>query len=378
MSKKEKILKQFLLAGAVFLLTQIVLTAVLSWLRLPYFNPDNWSRWDSGHYLQIANKGYELFPCAGKFGYPPDAKEMCGNTGWFPGYPLLIRLLSPLSKNAVILSGVLSKVFYLLALFAVLVIVDIYRFSLKNVVFVCIAAFSFGFIYYNAIFPISCVLFFILAGFLFLLKEKLWPAGLFCLLAAFFYPTGFLLSVVFALFLLIRENDVLKKKLFKALIPVSMGGLGVLLVFTVFQVQVGDWSAFIQVQSKYSHGFHNPINNIGNMMKKISLSSFPPENFMYLQSALVITGHIILSFFFFLKKMHRTELYLLTYIYITVYLLFIWTIIGNLSMYRAESLLLPFVFLLKQTNLKWALLILVVLLAVGIPMSYLFFKSILI
>ena len=52
------------------------------------WNPLSWRRWDSGHYLDIAVKGWEFFSCARIHGRPEDA---CGNAAWFPLYPWLLR-----------------------------------------------------------------------------------------------------------------------------------------------------------------------------------------------------------------------------------------------------------------------------------------------
>ena len=377
--KKKVFLNQSLLALLTFLFSQVVLAIILFYLDYGYFNSTNWLRWDSGHYLQIASKGYELFPCAGKFGFPLNSTEICGNTGWFPGYPLLIKLFGYLFKDEIIIAGVLSKIFYFLSLFMVLKIMDIRKYSLKNIIFLCIPAFSFGFIFYNAIFPMSAVLFFALSGIYFFLRRKLWLTGLFCFLAAFFYPTGFLLSFVFAITILIGSHETFKLKAVKLLIPLAMGGLGVLAVFSIFQITVNDWSAFIEVQAKYGHSFQSPIKNIGSFLRNASIfNSFSINHFIHYQSILIISGYIALSFFFFYRRMYENELYLLTYIYITLFLIFPWTISGELSRCRAESLLFPFVFLLKETKIRWIALILILLLGLGIPVSYLFFTSVLI
>ena len=42
-----------------------------------------WLRWDSFHYLSIAQSGYQGVVCE---------RFVCGNTGWFPLYPFLIRI----------------------------------------------------------------------------------------------------------------------------------------------------------------------------------------------------------------------------------------------------------------------------------------------
>jgi len=372
-------LNQIAIVLITFLFSQVVLALILHYLDFGYFNSTNWLRWDSGHYLQIASKGYELFPCAGKFGFPLKSTEICGNTGWFPGYPLLIKLLSYLFKNDIIVAGVISKLFYFMSLLMVLKILDISRFLLKSLLFLCIPAFSFGFIFYNAIFPISAVLFFVLSGIYFFIKRKILLAGLFCFLAAFFYPTGFLLSFVFAITILITGNESFKQKVVKLLIPVTMGGLGVIAVFAIFQITVNDWTAFLQVQAKYGHSFQSPVKNIGSFLQNASLfNSFSISHFIHYQSILIISGYIAISYFFFTKRIYKNELYLLTYIYITLFLIFPWTISGELSRCRAESLLLPFVFLLRETKTRWISVILIFLLGLGIPMSYLFFTGVLI
>ncbi len=375
----KRIINQLVLVGIVFLITQLFLIVVLDISSLSFYVPEVWSRWDSGHYLAIAKQGYEFFPCAGKFGYPIDATEMCGNTGWFPGYPLLIRVLSYIVTDETFLGVVISKTFYFLSLWMVLIISKIDKISFKNIIYLLLAAFSFGFIYYNAVFPISAVLFFSLLGFYFFLKRKLWLTGLCCFLAAFFYPTGFLLSFAIAVTLLFNDQKERRLNILgKCLIPLFCGGVGLLLVFFIFQLQVDDWSAFIQVQAKYGHGFHNPIKGIGDMLKGISSTIFALENTIILQSVLVIIGYLLLSVFFIIKKLYRNELYLLSFSYITLFLITPWIVGGSLSMYRAESLLFPFVFLLKDLSMPWKISLLAVLMSVGGIMSYLFFTFVLV
>jgi len=381
--KNKQIIKTFLiqiiLSLFVFILSQILITLILNYLGFVYFDSSNWLRWDSGHYLNIANNGYEFFPCAGKYGYPENSNDLCGNTGWFPGYPILIKLINLIFKfDFVCIAGVLSKIFYFFSLLLVLIIAEVKRFSLKNIFFLSIPAFSFSFIYYNAIFPISSVLFFVLTALYFFTKDKIWMTAFFCMLASFFYPTGFLLSLVFAICILFRNTLSIKQKFNKVVILTIMGGLGLAFVFLIFQIAVNDWSAFIQVQSKYGHGLHNPVKSIMFSMKKAFFQEYAIQNFIYYQSFIVILGYIALSVYFFFYRLYKIELYLWSYIYITFFLLFPWTVGGNLSMYRAESLLLPFVFFTKDLRMIWTTTILILLLFLGIPLSYLFFTNILI
>ena len=304
---------------------------------------------------------------------------MCGNTGWFPGYPLFIKIISYVITDITVAGVVLSKTFYFLSLLIIMLIVKIKDISTQNVIYLLLPAFSFGFIYYNAIFPISTVLFFSLLAICLFLKKRLLLTGLCCFIVSFLYPTGFLLSFAFALTIFIKEiKSGQIRKLRKCLIPLFFGGIGVIATFLVYYFQVDDWTAFIQVQSKYGHGLHSPIKSVGIMLKNISFNSLSLKDMTTLQSVLVIIGYLLLSFFFFIKKLYRTELFLLSYLYTSLFLIFPWVVGGNLSMYRAESLLLPFVFLLKDIKIQWTILILAILVGIGGVMSYLFFTSVLV
>lgn len=106
--------KKLFLTTIIFLITQFFLWLTLLFSDFDFFELNTWIRWDSGHYLGIAKTNYEFFPCAGKFGYPLDAKELCGNTGWFPGYPMLIKFFSLLYNNYEFVAVFLSKSFYFL------------------------------------------------------------------------------------------------------------------------------------------------------------------------------------------------------------------------------------------------------------------------
>src|SRR5690348_5428499 len=58
----------------------------------------NWARWDSGYYEAIAHHGYSMHRCALGEGLNARAR-WCGNTAWFPGYPLLIAAISAIGVS---------------------------------------------------------------------------------------------------------------------------------------------------------------------------------------------------------------------------------------------------------------------------------------
>lgn len=48
--------------------------------------------WDIGHYQSIAERGYDVRPCDPAVDYP--VGDICGNVGWFPAWPLVVKVLS--------------------------------------------------------------------------------------------------------------------------------------------------------------------------------------------------------------------------------------------------------------------------------------------
>lgn len=371
------LLNKLSLTLIVFLVSQLFLWFTLFQSEFLFFDLNTWIRWDSGHYLAIAKNNYEFFPCAGKFGYPLDAKELCGNTGWFPGYPMLVNLFSLIFNNYELVGVYLSKLFYFLSIFLIVLLSQIDKLSFKNIIFLLIPTFFFGFIYYNAVFPISMVLFFSLLAFYFFFKNYIWLVGLCSSIVAFTYPTGFLLSIAFAIhifidFLMSRDP----KMLLKSFLISFIGILGILLVFINFHIQVGEWSAFNQVQAKYGHGLHNPLSMMLVTFKQSF--NFTLQNTPNIQTVLVILFYVFVSFIFFYKKLNHNKLYLLAFIYSSLFFIFPWIVGGDLSRYRAEALLLPSVFLLKDLHFKYQMGILLIFVCVGLIMSHLFFTMVLV
>lgn len=160
----------------------------------------SWCRWDSGHYLSVAQNGYEFFSCARLAGYNP--ADWCGNAAWLPGYPLLIRALSvaDLTQEQ---SGVLISAGFTLAGLTLLWNAFLGpETSARGLLALLLAAVFPGHVYYAAVFPIAmCTFFSMLAIKLYDTKQFL-LAGVAGGLAAFSYSTGFFLAFVFGLHLL--------------------------------------------------------------------------------------------------------------------------------------------------------------------------------
>src|SRR5258706_5997475 len=150
------------------------------------FTPTTWTRWDSNLYLDIARHGYTLFHCA-----PPDGGDWCGNAGWFPAYPWLLRALAttglPLTATAVAVSWIFSA-----ATIALLGRTLLRGRSLPVMAALAYAAFAPGQVFFYAVSPMSMLVCFLVIH-LWMLNRGRWvAAGVAGAIAALCHPVGVL------------------------------------------------------------------------------------------------------------------------------------------------------------------------------------------
>ncbi len=361
-----------ILTAVVFVITQLVYMVLPQMAGMSYFDPMTWKHFDAGLYLSIATEGYTYMPCSEN----PDT--MCGTAGWFPGFPLFVRSLGYVFGDTLLIGWFIALVFYFLSLFMVARISKLQELNGNNVINLCLAAFFLGSIYYMAIFPVSLVVFLSLWAFQLQLNGKYVLAALPVFLCSITYPTGSLLAGVLAVQgIIMHWKDQRLKAFWNAALVLGSGLMGVVLVFLMFEWLFGDWRAFLEVQAKYGHGLHFPIRRMYEMYLPLA-DGFSIKQMDIVQSTLVIIGYFWLLVRFFRKKQHRNPLFLLTFLFVSAYFWFPWTVGGNLSRYRAEALLMPAVFLIFDTKMKFKLGLLSIFLMIGIVMSYLFFIEVLI
>lgn len=246
-----------------FVLSKIVVLFSFPEYGMDVFQPVFWARWDSGLYFSIAEKGYEAFPCWTQFtAYPPGSPDLCGNCGWMPGFPILLRMLMWFGIPPV--AGAQWIVNLLLpAWFAF-----IYRWVApgnalpRKLLLMALAACWPGSVYLHAAFPI--VLYLLLsAGFLDnLMRGRYGMAAIWGALAAIAYSTGFFLALLAGPLLLIRHWGK-----WKALLRSLIAPLSVLASFGIFLLvqwkMTGIPFAFFVTQSKYGHGINSPLKMLG-------------------------------------------------------------------------------------------------------------------
>jgi hypothetical protein len=219
------------------------------------FATATWSHWDAAHYQAIAAHGYDLHRCAP--GESTARDRWCGNTAWFPGYPLLIA--------AVHLAGVPLRVAavavaWTCALVALLVL---WAGFLREtpIVGLVYAAAAPGIVYLFAAFPLSLFVA-LTAAFLALLRRNNWLlAAAAAFAAALTYPIGVMsLPLVGAVYGLAAHRRGVAA-LLTAAPPAAFG-----LIVVVQRWQTGRWTAFFDVQAHYGHGIHNPLGVTWNAL----------------------------------------------------------------------------------------------------------------
>jgi hypothetical protein len=354
------------------LLTQLVLALAARHAGVEPFASGSYVRWDAYRYLQIAKGGY-YFDLAG-----PRADA---NTGWFPGYPLLIHLLQKVSRAKPAFVGrLLALVFQLLTLSLFWgVCRRIAPTPVHRVIGLLLAAFFPAFVYYSAVFPISMVTAFSLLALLAAVDGRFILAGGAGGIAAFCYPTGVLVAVPLLLAAVLAPGLDTRGRLravLQAPFPCALGFSAVLLYH---HLAVGHWDAFVQQQATFDHGLSNPFATLVVHLAPLfhrdgGAGAVVPAAQTLLVAVLV--GAASISCWVRRAALTRGDALFLTHV--LVFWIFPLAIGRGVSIYRAESLLLPIVFFFLRVPAACLAALLAAFIALGGAMAVLFFQTVLI
>ncbi len=156
-----------------------------------------WYRWDTGHYIEVADYGYDFDPV---------------NSVWPPLYPFLIKVTSFIFKPTLLAALIVSNLFFIigLALFFLLT-KEMFSEELSKESIFYLLFFPTSF-YFVAGFTESIFLTFSIAVFLFIRRKKWLLAGIFCFLATLTRVQGLFLiiPVLFELALTYKKERDLK------------------------------------------------------------------------------------------------------------------------------------------------------------------------
>jgi len=334
-----------------------------------------WAHWDSGWYRFIAQHGYYLERCNGVPNRGPS--DYCGSAGWFPLYPFTLRALG-FTGIGVNTLGRWVAVAAMTATYAGLWQGFLRRHPLNKQILALVlaAAFPAG-VYYGAMFPVSIVTASAIACLYALQREKFLLAGLCAVLAASAYPSGVLIPVAAALipFATRRLGTWPVRLRYSSLVAVP-GVLTFALVMANLRRTTGRWDAWFRIQEAYNYEATFPLKTISNQLESI-IDGITP-NAIGVQTGFVVILVVVSAV---IARQHWKDLGLGERAVVPVAAA-LWlsplTLGGELSLYRAESLLLPVIILLVRSRAG----VLAALVVAAVPLSYLmatlFFQNVLI
>jgi len=309
--------------------------------------------WDIGHYESIAERGYEVYPCDPAIHYPMG--KICGNVGWFPAWPLALKVLS--LGNPVpairILPYLLTLIGFILLYNLLLRLAD---FKAALIGIIALAATPTAF-YFLTGFPYSLILV-LFTGYLFYLYKpeatgRVVILPLLAVLISLTYPSAFLTAIIPLVMVL---NDyrkmsrkpavvVLVKDLLYYLVPFALGPL---LLSFYFYFKFDDFLLILHFQEKYERNWGFPLAVIWQSLSHFQLTC--QAHFMEMEHTYFAADFIILWYglIFFIFVPYRTKPELVAY----VLLLYLFSpATGTVfSIWRHYVLLIPAVMMIAHSS----------------------------
>lgn len=248
-------------------LLSYVASTALTWFSAALAGVDYWTtaarwRWDSEHYLSIASRGYESFRCVDR--YPDFPDVWCGNTAWFPGYPLAIRGVAWFGIPDELAAVLVSELSFLAALVILWGLLGGRRTPNAGGAMALAAVFPGG-VYFHAIFPISLCLLGLLILVAGVRRESWWLAGLGGFVALSTHMVGAIGLVALAASLLFGWRRVgWPGRLARVGGATALGALAYPASLAVIRLYTGSWTIYFQhQQDAYGQGgLKNPLEQI--------------------------------------------------------------------------------------------------------------------
>jgi hypothetical protein len=358
---------------AAALLPPLVVFAGVRWLLaiaaarvwFDAWNPLSWRRWDSGHYVYIAARGWEFFSCARLYGRPD---EWCGNAAWFPLYPWLLRPLIALGLRPET-AGVWVSGTAVLAMLVLLWNGLLQERGLKGLVLLAMAGVFPGAVYAHAIFPTGVAQLCMIAAGVALVRRRWALAGLGGGFLSMTYVTGVLLAAPSTIAAWMRARSIRP--------AFVVGGLSVLgfgAVLLAQQILLGHWDAWIRTYQKGLPGLWHPLAGYWDVIDKVVTMDIQRRT-IGMQAltvlALLVVGLVTTT----VTRSWKEPLRAWAAMAALIYWAFPLVAGRGLSLYRADALVLPVLLLLVDLP-SWVLVpLLAWLVAITLSMGQLFFNG---
>lgn len=354
---------------AVFALARLLLWRSAAQVGVDAWSASAWTRWDSFHYMSIANRGYEFFSCARLPGYDP--KQWCGNTAWMPAFPMLMRALRALGIGTPLSGAMIASGFALATLILLWNAFLGPKASTAGLLTLAIAGFFPGYVYAHAVFPLSLCAFFQSASLLAHSAGRCLLAGISGAISAFAYSSGLFIAGVLGLHVLYRDRKEKWRVIVQRLLTES--GLVLFGAASVLVIQhraVGGWNSYLAVQAKYHYVPSLPSDRLAPHISGVLHGNPSGQN---LQTVFVV-GLVVLFIWGAARRPRKSADGVLV-IFLLVYWLVPLAMGGELSLYRAEAVLLPAVPLAKKLPMSVLLIVLATAILIASRMNPLFFNG---
>jgi len=316
----------------------------------------SYSRFDSGHYLSIAKGGYDYFWCGGVHTHIG-----CGNAGWFPGYPMLIRaahVLVPFLSWEVAGIVVSQSCFLFILLFVWFRVLN-EKLSLRNVLILLFIGWYPNGIYFHVIFPYTAFLVCVLIALDAASKARWRISGVLGFLAATIYPIGFLFSIPLAIATQLSTQKSCCR-FWRGILMMGFVLYGTFTVLLYMFISTGIWNTYLSVQTKYKYAdrTRNPFHWIWRLYNEGLFESITIQQLSSLFTFSLLLICVALVLFRRISTPTRGEI--VTLIYGWIYWLFLVTV-GYPSFHRADLFLFPVGVLAARKMPLFFLIIMIIL-----------------
>jgi hypothetical protein len=357
---------------AAFLVAHAFLCLVSATTARPPWRPGSWAGPDSALYLSIARHGYELVPCSPND--PPPGH--CGNAGWMPAYPWLMRPLIAVGVPPR-WASVLVPAGFCFACLVLLWTGFLSSWRHHGGLALVAAAFFPGQVYQHGAFPLAQLSVLVLVCLSAARRDRWLLAGGAGFAASLTYATGWLLGPVLAawgLVLRARRRPVRLERVAGAALA-TMAGFVCLLGLHYWQT--GTWNAFFLIQGAYGHRLTNPLVTWWLAVAEVCTAPWQGvREGPHLQTLLVSLW--VLSILTSARSRSGDRMTSLLALYTVAFWLFPLSLGSSVSLYRSEATLLPSVLLAETLPRPALVAFAVAMVLVAWPMAVLFFRLLLV
>lgn len=250
-----------------YLISNLVTWVAAALAGRDYLNPLERAKWDSQHYLSIAKGGYESFRCIDRYPNWPDF--WCGNTAWFPGYPMAIKALAGLGIGYELAGVVVSEVFFLGAMLLLWRLFD-RKVTAGSIGAMALAAVFPGSVYFHVVFGVSMCVYGLLLALIGIREQRWWVAGLGAFVALSTHIVGVIAVVAVAASLFVGwRRFSWPGRLWRVAAATIGGGLALAWSLWMIYQDTGSWTIYFQHQNESFHnlGWHDPWEQLVRFYK---------------------------------------------------------------------------------------------------------------